>query len=288
MKPTPSSPWVKDVTEATFESEVILASDQVPVIVDFWSPSCRPCLMLGPLLEKLINERQGQVLLAKVNVDEAPQLAQYFRIDSIPAVKAVYQRQLVHEFTGLIPESALREFFDQISPDGRDPEVAQAEAAEEASPEQAEAMYRDMLAQDPEKHEARVGLARVLLHLNRLDEIADLLDPVGTSGDVGAQAESLLAQVYLRQQGQGLDLEALRQRVAANPNDAQAQLELGTALASRGDYADALAALYAAAERDFKLASGKAREVMVKIFYTIGSGEPLANEYRSKLSRLLY
>jgi putative thioredoxin len=285
MKPTASSPWVKDVTEATFESEVILASDQAPVIVDFWSPSCRPCLMLGPLLEKLTHERQGQVLLAKVNVDESPRLAQYFRIDSIPAVKAIYQRQLVHEFTGLIPESALREFFDQIAPDGRDPEVAEAEAA---SPEQAEAMFRDMLAQDPEKHEARVGLARVLLQLNRLDEIADLLDPVGTSGDVGTQAESILAQVYLRQQGQGLDVEALRQRVAAQPNDAQAQLELGTALASRGDYAEALAALYAAAERDFKLASGKAREVMVKVFYAIGSGEALANEYRSKLSRLLY
>lgn len=288
MKPTSSSPWVKDVSEATFEADVILASDTTPVIVDFWSPSCRPCLTLGPLLEQLTHEREGKVILAKVNVDHAQRLAAYFQIDAIPAVKVIYQRQLVNEFTGLLPESALREFFDQIAPDGRDPEITQAEAAEQASPAEAEKLYREMIAQDPDKHEARVGLARVLLQLDRLDEIPELLDPVGTLGEVGAQAEAILAQVTLRQLGKSLDPASLQAKVAAEPKNAQAHLDLGTALAARGDYPSALAELYAAAELDYKLASGKAREIMVKVFYAIGTGEPLANDYRSKLSRLLY
>src|SRR5262249_32609658 len=169
MKPA-SSPWVRDVTEATFEADVLLASDETPVVVDFWSPGCAPCRTLGPILERLTNERQGQVVLAKVNVDDNYQLAAYFQIDASPAIKVIYQRQLVHEFDGLLPEKALREFFDQIVPDSRDPDLINAQAAEEAAPARAEKMYREQIAQEPDKHEARVGLARVLLRLGRLDE----------------------------------------------------------------------------------------------------------------------
>src|SRR5688572_5312133 len=137
MKPA-SSPWVKDVTEATFEADVLAASDEAPVVVDFWSPACAPCRTLGPLLERLTNERDGKVTLAKVNTDDNPRLAAYFQIDAIPSVKVIYQRQLVHEFEGLQPEPALREFFNQIVPDSRDPALVNAQAAEEDAPERAE------------------------------------------------------------------------------------------------------------------------------------------------------
>jgi putative thioredoxin len=287
MKP-PSSPWVREVSEDSFEADVLVASEETPVILDFWSPQCAPCRTLGPMLERLTNERQGKVILAKVNTDDNPRLAAYFQISAIPAIKVVWNRQLVHEFEGLLPESALREFFDQISP-GSDPELLHAQAAEQASPERAEKLYREMMATEPDKLEARVGLARVLLESGRLDEMAEILDPVGTVGDLGAEAEGLLARVYLMRNAQGLPTEAsLRQKVAAEPKNAQAHLELGSVLASRGAFEEALAELYSAAELDFKLASGKAREVMVKAFYAIGSNHPLANEYRSKLSRLLY
>src|SRR5262245_43226873 len=137
MKPA-SSPWVHEVSAATLEADVIRASDEAPVLVDFWSPTCPPCRALGPLLERLTNERQGKVVLAKVNVDDNPNLAAYFAIDAIPAVKVIYQRQLVHEFEGLLPEKALRGFFDQIVPDNRDPEIVNAQAAEESSPARAD------------------------------------------------------------------------------------------------------------------------------------------------------
>jgi putative thioredoxin len=288
MKPA-SSPWVKDVTEATFEADVLAASDEKPVVVDFWSPRCAPCRTLGPLLEKLTNERQGKALLAKVNTDDNPRLAAYFQIDAIPAVRVIYQRQLVHEFEGLQPEAALREFFNQIVPDDRDPALLQAQAAEESAPARAEKLYRAMLDKDAENPEARVGLARVLLKQERFDEIADVLEPVGTSGDLGAEAQGLLAQAKLRQGTKGLpDEKALRARVAADPSDAQARLDLGNVLAAKGDLPAALAELFAAAELDFKLAQGQARESMVKVFYAIGTNHPLANEYRSRLARLLY
>src|SRR5688572_28345431 len=131
------------------------------------------------MLERLTHERQGKVILAKVDTDENERLAAYFQIDAIPAVKVIYNRQLVHEFEGVQPEPALREFFDQIVPDSRDPEMVQALAAEESAPARAEKLYCAMIEKDPERNEARVGLARVLLGMNRLDEVADVLEPVG-------------------------------------------------------------------------------------------------------------
>jgi putative thioredoxin len=288
MKPSPS-PWVRDVSEATFEADVLQASEEAPVVVDFWSPGCGPCRTLGPMLERLTDERQGKVLLAKINTDDNPRLAAYFHIDAIPAIKVIYKRQLVHEFEGLLPEPALRQFFDQISPDDRDPDLVNAQAMEEAAPARAEKLYRALLAKEPDKHEARVGLARVLVRLGRLDEINEVLEPVGTSGDLGAESEGILAKAFLTRNAQGLpDEKALARKVAAEPKNAQARLDLGSVLATKGAFAAALAELYAAADLDFKLAQGKAREVMVKVFYAIGPNHPLANEYRSKLSRLLY
>ncbi|MFO0841010.1 MAG: tetratricopeptide repeat protein [Gemmataceae bacterium] len=288
MQPA-SSAWVKDVTEATFEADVIAASDEAPVVVDFWSPRCAPCRTLGPMLEGLTTERQGKVILAKVNTDDNPRLAAYFQIDAIPAVKVIYRRQLVHEFEGLQPEPALREFFNQIVPDDRDPELLQAMAAEESAPDRAEKLYRTMIAKDPERTEPRVGLARVLVRQEKFDEVAEVLEPVGSSGEAGAEAEGLLAQVKMRQGLKGLpDERALRQRLAANPKDATSHLDLGKLLAARGEAEAALAELYAAAELDFKLAQGQAREAMVQVFYAIGTNHPLANEYRSRLARLLY
>lgn len=290
MKPTTpaASPWVKDVSEETFERDVLEASDATPVVVDFWSPGCQPCRVLGPLLERLVHEREGRVLLAKVNTDEAPRLAAYFAIAAIPAIKVIYQRQLVNEFEGLLPESALRQFLDEIAPVA-DPELQGARAAEGSAPAEAEALYRDLIGRDPDNLEARVGLARVLLGEGKLDEIAGLLEPVGSSGELGAEADRLLAQGELVRASAGLSGEAeLRGRVEANDRDAAARLDLGRLLAGRGAYEEALVLLLESAELDPKLATGPAREAMVKVFYALGSNHPLSNAYRAKLSRLLY
>jgi putative thioredoxin len=285
---SPASSWVRDVTADSFQADVVEPSRERPVLVDFWSPSCGPCRVLGPLLERLVNERKGQVLLAKVNTDHEQELAEYFGISSIPAVKVIFNGQLVHEFVGLRPESELRQFLDDLCP-RRDPVLEQAEAAERAAPARAEALYRKALEEQPENDGARLGLARSLLAQNRLDEIDPILEPASVEGEVGAEVERIKAQVYLDRAAQLLpDEAALRKSVAAEPKNAQARLDLGCLLARKGNYPEALAMLLSAGELDYKLAAGRVREVMVKLFYVLGSNHPLANDYRSRLSRLLY
>jgi putative thioredoxin len=283
-----TSPHVRDVTADSFQADVVDASQQVPVVLDFWSPACGPCVAMGPVLERLIDERQGAVRLAKINVDNEQELAEYFQISAIPAIKVIRNGQIAQQFEGALPESALRQFLDEISP-AADPALEQARAAEADSPAAAEALYRQKVAEQPANDDARLGLARTLLALGRPDEVAEVLEPVSAEGEAGLEADRLKAQVYFARAAAAVpDEEALRQRVAAGPGDAQARLDLGVALARRGQYADALAMLLAAAEADPRLAGGKVREVMVQVFYALGSNHPLANEYRSRLSRLLY
>lgn len=282
------SAWIVDVTEENFEAAVLEVCDERPVIVDFWAAWCAPCRALGPILEKLTNEKKGRVVLAKVNTEDAPRLASYFRVSSIPAVKVFFQRQIVTEFTGVVPEESLRGLFDQLAPE-EDPALRMAQATETASPAKAEQRYREMLDADPNKADARLGLARALLALGRLDEVEPILEPLESSGDVGAEADRIKSQSYFARIVSELPPEPeVARRVSADAKDVASRLALGAHLASRGEYEMALAMLYAAAELDHKVASGKGREAMVKVFYALGTGHALANEYRGKLARLLY
>ncbi len=288
MSDPSASSWVIDVTEADFAEKVVEASRHQPVILDFWAPWCGPCRALGPVLEKVVNEQQGAVILAKINVDDNPNLAGYFQVESIPAVKAIVDGQLVLQFEGVLPEPHLKEFVRRLlTEQGEEKQPEQKQA--DNDPAKAEKSYRDALAQDGANQQARVGLARALLAQNKLEEINDILEPVGSEGAEGAEADRIRAQVGLRQMAKDLGTEAeARRRLTANPNSTQARYELGVVLAAAGQYEKALEVLMDAAEQDFKLAPTKIRDAMVKIFYVLGVDHPLANEYRSRLARLLY
>jgi putative thioredoxin len=145
------------------------------------------------------------------------------------------------------------------------------------------------VAKDRDQLAARVGLARVLLAQGKTDEVEAVLEPVGSEGEAGAEAERLLARLHLQRLTRDAgDEAAARKRLAAEPESARRRFELGCVLALKGDLPAALQELYAAAERDPKLAAGPAREAMVKVFYLLGGDHPLANEYRARLARLLY
>lgn len=276
-----------DVGEADFERDVLQASKDRPVVVDFWAPWCGPCRMLGPVLEKLVAARNGAVVLAKVNVDTAQRLAAAFGIEGIPAVKAFRDGRVVSEFVGVLAERQLIQFLDSLAPSQGEQLLKQAALTED--PTQAEKLYRQALEQDRNLDSARLELAKLLLKRNKLDEIDDLLEPFSGEGERGEEAQGLKAQAFLRQNAAKLgSLNELRRQQTAEPASARHRYDLGLALAAAGNYAEALPLLLSAAERDLKLASGPVREAMVQVFIAMGVRHPLADEYRRKLSELLY
>lgn len=284
----PATPWVVEVREADFDRQVIRRSHDAVVVVDFWAPWCQPCRMLAPILEKVIGERQGAVVLAKVNTDEEQNLAAQFRIEALPTVIVFRDGQIVFQFQGLVMEQQLRELLDRLMPTEAENLVKQAEHIETSEPARAEALYRQALAQDERLDRAAVGLARVLIQQDKKAEAKKLLDGVAVLGDLADEVEHLNSLIALQPTSTSGDEAALRQSVQADPKNAQKHFELGSVLAARGDYAHALEELLTAGELDYKLLTSQIREKMVQIFHVIGNQSALANEYRQKLATLLY
>lgn len=282
------SAWVFEATEATFAQEVVERSRERPVVVDFWAPWCGPCRSLGPVLERLVNERGGAVLMAKVNVDDAQNLAAEFGIESIPAVKALRDGKVVLEFVGVLPEDQLRHFLDRLVPSEADQQAHQAKEQEAGNPAEAEKVYRGILAGNRDHAAALLGLARVLLTRGQDQEVSALLERVTAHGDQ-ADAERLRGLLSLRElAGAFGDEAAVRARLKEKPDDAELQYALGCVLAAAGRYPEALDQLLRAGQADKKLAGSKVKEVMVKVFHIIGVRSDLADEYRDKLTRILY
>lgn len=281
--------WVIDVDASSFERDVVERSQQVPVVVDFWATWCGPCRMLGPLLEQLAAERQGAFVLAKVDVDRSPELAERFEVQGVPAVKAFREGQPTHEFVGVKPLPELRRWLDLVAPDVTDQAALEAARLQATDPARAEALLRDVLAKRPRHELASVGLAGLLIGRDDDEAARDLLRSVAPGTDHRDQIERLEAVLSLRALGRAAGPEAeARAALAAAPDDAEARYRLGCALAAAGQYPEALEALLEAARRDKKLGQGKVREAMVQVFFAVGARDPLSDRYRSELARTIY
>jgi putative thioredoxin len=280
--------WTIDVDEENFEMAVLEQSKQVPILVDFWAEWCGPCKVLGPILEKLAGEYDGDFILAKVNVDENQNLAAAFRIQGIPAVKLFKDGDLASEFTGALPESMLREFLAKFLPSTADKQAQEATALEErGKAAEARDLYQSILESDPDHAKALLGLGRLAMNAGNNEAALEFLDKISIVADERKEADRLIARLKL-QGSAAQDLKALRAKVEAEPNNLDRRFELAQALAGVEKYQEALAELLAIVKTDRSFRDDGARKAMVQIFEVLGSENPLTDQYRSELATVLF
>ncbi|MBS1130528.1 MAG: Thioredoxin-related protein [Proteobacteria bacterium] len=279
-----------DVTLEEFETKVLLPAQEVPVVVDFWAPWCEPCKVLKPMLEKLAEEYKGRFLLAKVNSDEFPELAQHFGVRSIPSVKVLFQGQLVDEFNGAIPESQIREFLDRIAlPEGPEQINLREQAAAlvaEGKLDEALAVLVQASQANPQDQAIQLDAVDVLLQLGRIDEAKQLL--AGEYVNEADRANALRARLALA--GGAADTAEIEARLAANPADHGARLELSRAYAAQSRFREAMEAALEVVIRDRAFDEGAGRKALLQLFEALGGSEQyddLIREFRRKMSAAL-
>lgn len=283
------SPWIREASAATFHEEVLEASRRQPVVVDFWAPWCGPCRLLGPILERLAEEHQGQFLLVKANTDELPEIAAGFGVESIPAVFALRDGQLVDQFVGVLPEPELRAWLDRVLPSPADKLAAEAAQLEATDPAAAEARYRQVLQATPGDLAARIGLARTLLAQDQVEAAEELIEELASADALDVAGQRVQAQIVLRRLGQTLGNPApLRQAAEADPKNLELQWRLAQALAASGEHEVAMQTCLRLVERDRHGLGERARELMVHLFHLLGPDDPLVSQYRRQLAMALY
>jgi putative thioredoxin len=266
----------REITEDVFATEVVEASRSRPVVVDFWAPWCGPCHQLSPILDRVAALHAGEVDLVKLNVDQAPRLAQQYRVQGIPAVKAFKDGKVVSEFVGVQPEPSVQAFFAALAPSEADRLVEQA-SADGAG---AETLLRQALEHDPGHARAAVALASLLVDRDEVAEARQLL----ARAPADDEARKLLARLNLAEAGGEEDLADLRRR--AEGGDVAARVALGRALAAHGEYDEALRWLVDAA-RD-SAARDDARAATLEVFALLGEGHELVRVWRPKLAAALF
>jgi putative thioredoxin len=282
------SQWTVEVSEAEFETAVLDRSLEVPVLVDFWAPWCGPCRVLGPVLEKLAEEYAGDFVLAKVNVNECPSLAGALGIQGIPAVKLFRDGDIASEFTGALPEPAVREFLSRFLPSAADKQAQQAALLEqEGKSALAKAAYQEILDADPNHAKALLGMGRLLVNEGNDQAALDQLDKISLVADERKEADRLIARIKLHEGG-AQDVAALQAKVKAEPNNLVARFEFAQALAGMEKYEEALAEFLTVVKTDRGFQDDGGRKGMVQIFEVLGSDHPLTDRFRSELAAALF
>jgi putative thioredoxin len=280
--------WTVEVNEENFENAVLDRSQQVPVLVDFWAPWCGPCKVLGPVLEKLADEYAGEFILAKINVDENPGIAGAFSIQGIPAVKLFRDGDLASEFTGALPEAAVRQFLSQFLPNAQDKQAQEAEdLAQEGKTAEAKTLYEALLAADPNYGRALLGLGQLAMAAGDTAGALEQLDKISLVANERKEADRLIAKLKL-QSGGAQDEAALRAKVKAEPSNLQLRYDLAQTLAGLEKYDDALGEFLAIVKADRQFQDDGARKAMIQIFEVIGSDDPLTDKYRTELAAVLF
>ncbi len=285
---------VKDATTATFLADVIEASRDVPVIVDFWAPWCGPCKQLTPTIEKLVRAQGGKVRLVKVNVDENQAVAAQLRVQSLPTVYAFRDGQPIDGFVGAQPESVVKTFIERLVSAETQSDVASVletgnELLEAGDLQGAAEVFAAVLHEDRENAEALAGLAQCYLKSGDIERARQTLQLVAPDKRGSANVHSAEAAIALADKSNATgDVSALIQRIESNPKDHEARLNLALALASRGQKNEALEHLLELVRLDRKWNDEAARKQLVQFFDAWGAKDPLVAEGRRRLSSILF
>ncbi len=291
----PAAPDViKDSDTQHFMADVVEASRDVPVLVDFWAPWCGPCKQLGPTLEKVVKAAQGKVKLVKINVDENQEIAAQLRIQSIPAVYAFHQGQPVDAFVGAQSESQVKAFVERlaggIGPSPVDEALEAAKAALDDGEFAAAAnIYGQVLRAEPGNPDAIGGLARCYVQNRDLDHARQTLEMAPKEHENHAAIAAARSALTLAEQAKDAgDPAELRAAVDANPADLDARYKLAVAQMGSGDSEGAIDQLLEIIKKKRDWEEGKAKDQLIKLFEALGPTHDLTKSGRRRLSALLF
>ena len=280
---------VFDIDQQTFEAQVLQASLDTPILVDFWATWCEPCKTLGPMLEKLAAEYNGAFRLGKVDVDAEQELAAMFGIKSIPTVMLVRDGQVLDGFTGALPEGQLREFLGRhVQPLEGEPAEADSEAAPAETPEATINRLQQAIALEPAKAELKLELALALMRAGQADAAQAELDALPVNLATDARAQRLRSELELahavKQAPEAAELEL---RIQANPEDWPARDQLGVRRLLEGNPEAGLEQFLVVLQKARDWNDGQAKKRLLAAFTTLDDAE-LVGRYRRRMASMLF
>lgn len=271
--------FVIDVDEETFETDVIQRSHQTPVVVDFWAEWCGPCRQLGPTLENLAVEGNGAFILARLDVDDNPNLSMRYRVQGIPAVKVFRNGEVVDEFVGALPEPKVREFLKHIAPTEADKALEDAKSLLATRHwAEAEEAFRDVLDSHIDHPLATLGLVQALLAQGKGDAALAYIEGFPNSDEI-MQAQTLQPLA---------ELMAEVEREPAPQDDLEALYFNAARLLGAGKFAPGMDGFLDVLRADKRYRKDQARKVMLSIFVLLSEDDPLTQSYRRELGSVLF